>query len=361
VGGRRGPLALVVAEETAPVSPEPALFEEILAGWRRQQRARRLSGPLIGGRERVVRRFAAFTGCWPWQWTAAQAESWLASGRWAHSTARAYQGALSMFLDYAGDPRYGWMAECEQRAGAAPVQVFHEGNSPVHAAEYEGRPERRPLTRAELQEFFDAADDLAERAGCSRRKGQRAAFRDATLLKVVYGWGLRRREAAMLDVSDFTANPAAPELGSLGVCQVRYGKAMKGSPPRRRAVATVMPWAAEALGQYLEEVRPRYGRAGHPAVWLTERGGRISARQVDDRFAQPRGLAGLPDDLSVHCLRHSYVSHLIEDGTDPLFVRWQAGHSWASATATYTTVGHDARNRMLRAALARAYEGEDGR
>ncbi len=144
------------------------------------------------------------------------------------------------------------------------------------------------------------------------------------------------------------------------MCHVRYGKAMKGSPPRRRAVATVMPWAAEALEQYLEEVRPCYGAAGHPALWLTERGGRISPRQIDDRFAQLRGLAGLPDDLSVHCLRHSYVSHLIEDGADPLFVQWQAGHSWASTTATYTTVGQDARNRMLRAALARAYHGEGG-
>ena len=125
----------------------------------------------------------------------------------------------------------------------------------------------------------------------------------------------------MLDVTDFAVNPAAPELGGPGVCHVRYGKAMKGGPPRRRAVATVMPWAAEALAQYLEEVRPRYGTGGHPAVWLTERGGRISPRQIDDRFAQLRGLAGLPDDLSVHCLRHSYVSHLIEDGADPLFVQ----------------------------------------
>jgi len=356
-----GSAALVLVDGAAPVRPEPALFGAMLEGWRRQQAARRLTVPLIDGRERVVRRFAAFTGCWPWQWSPAQAESWLASGGWAHSTARSYQGALAMFLDYVCDPRYGWVAECEQRAGAAPVQVFHERNSPVHAAEYEGRAERRPLTRAELQVFFDAADDLVERAGCSRRKGQLAAFRDAALFKVVYGWGLRRREAAMLDVADFAANPAAPELGGLGVCHVRYGKALKGSPPRRRAVATVMPWAAEALGQYLEEVRPRYGQPGHPAVWLTERGGRISPRQIDDRFAQLRALAGLPGELSVHCLRHSYVSHLIEDGTDPLFVQWQAGHSWASTTATYTTVGQDARNRMLRAALARAYQGEEAR
>jgi hypothetical protein len=58
---------------------------------------------------------------------------------------------LSAFLEYACDPRYGWAAECEQRVGARPVQVCHEGNTAVHAAEYEGRPERRPLTRGELR------------------------------------------------------------------------------------------------------------------------------------------------------------------------------------------------------------------
>jgi integrase/recombinase XerC len=120
------------------------------------------------------------------------------------------------------------------------------------------------------------------------------------------------------------------------VCHVRYGKAMRGSPPRRRAVATVMPWAAEALGQYLDDVRPCHGVPSHPALWLTERGERISPRSVDERFAAWRKAAGLPRELSVHCLRHSYVSHLIEDGADPLFVQQQAGHSWASTTATYT-------------------------
>jgi len=53
--------------------------------------------------------------------------------------------------------------------------------------------------------------------------------------------------------------------------------------------------------------------------------------------------------------RHSYVSHLIEDGVDPLFVQQQVGHSWASTTAIYTTVGADAKNQMLRSALARAF------
>ena len=48
------------------------------------------------------------------------------------------------------------------------------------------------MTPAELQAFFDAADDHVERVAGSRRKGWLASFRDTTLFKVVYGWGLRR-------------------------------------------------------------------------------------------------------------------------------------------------------------------------
>ena len=89
----------MAADGAVPVSPGAALLEEMLAGWRRQQQARRLTARLIGERERVVRQFAEFTGCWPWQWSAAQAEGWVASGGWAHSTVRSYQGALALFLE----------------------------------------------------------------------------------------------------------------------------------------------------------------------------------------------------------------------------------------------------------------------
>lgn len=87
-------------------------------------------------------------------------------------------------------------------------------------------------------------------------------------------------------------------------------------------------------------------------------GGRGHPRSVDDRFALYRAAAGLPAELSVHCLRHSSVSHLIEDGVDPLFVQQQVGHSWASTTAIYTTVGAAAKNQMLRSALARAFHAD---
>ena len=266
-----------------------------------------------------------------------------------------------MFLDYLCDPRYGWANECEHRVGAVPVQICHEDNRAVHVADYEGSAGRRPFTRDELQALFDVADDAVSEAARSSRKGWLPAFRDATLLKVIYGWGLRRPEAAMLDVEDFSANPAAPELGRFGMLAVRYGKAMAGSPPRRRAVASVMPWAVEVIEQYVNEVRPWHGApARGPALWLTERGGRISTRRIESASANGDRRLSLLSELSVHCLRHSYASHLVEDGADPLFVQHQLGHSWASTTAVYTTVGADHTNKMLRAALDRAFRSEEG-
>ena len=275
-----GSAALSLVTSATPLRPESALFEAMLAGWARQQRSRRLGESIIGSRERTMRRFAEFTGGWPWDWSPAHLESWTASGGWAHSTVRSYQGAVAAFLDYVCDPRYGWIAECEQQLGARPVQICHENNTATHVADYEGRPARRALTRTELQALFDAADDRVEQVVAAGRKGWLAAFRDATLFKVCYAFGLRRREVAMLDVADFTANPAAPVLGGLGVCQVRHGKAMRGSPPRRRAVAAVMPWAVEALAQYLAEVRPRYAATAHPASPMVPEPSWRSARKT---------------------------------------------------------------------------------
>ena len=173
VGGRRtaGSAALALVEGVAPLRPEPALFDAMLAGWQRQQLSRRLGPSFVDGRERLVRRFQAFAGAWPWQWRAEQVEAWTVAGGWAHSTVRSYQGALAVFLAYVRDPRYGWVAECEQRFGARPVQVCHEWNTAAHVADYEGRPQRRPLTRAELQVFFDAADDRVGTVAASGRKG----------------------------------------------------------------------------------------------------------------------------------------------------------------------------------------------
>ncbi|MGH9261410.1 MAG: tyrosine-type recombinase/integrase, partial [Acidimicrobiales bacterium] len=111
----------------------------------------------------------------------------------------------------------------------------------------------------------------------------------------------------------------------------------------------VMPWAVEALTEYLAEVRPAYQPGARGAVWLTERGSRISVRHMNERFAAYRDRLGLAAELSPHCLRHAYVSHLVEDGVDPLFVQQQVGHSHAATTAVYTNPRelHQTREKVL--------------
>ena len=82
------------------------------------------------------------------------------------------------------------------------------------------------------------------------RKGWLTALRDTAALKTAYAFGLRRRELVMLDLADFGANPHAPEFGGYGVVYVRWGKASKGGPPKRRSVLTVFPWSVRVLGQW---------------------------------------------------------------------------------------------------------------
>jgi integrase/recombinase XerC len=333
-----GAAHLVLTDVVVPLHPEDAVFDAMLLGWRRQQRSRLLSPATVENRESIVKRFQSFTNAFPWQWSPSDVEDWssnLLSGTQplAHSTIRGYQNQLALFCSYVTDQRYGWIEQCEQRFGAHPAQVCTEWNVASHSAPYEGRPEVRALTRRELQDFFNYADDQVAHARARGRKGWLTAFRDATIFKVCYGWGLRRREAATLDVVDFGRNPSAPRFGEFGACYVRYGKALKGSPPRRRTVWTVWDWTVEVLREYLDEVRPEFGVGKRQLLWPTD--------------------LGLDSFLHPHCLRHSYITHMIEDGADPFFVQSQAGHAWGSTTALYTNVGSDYMNNALAGVLER--------
>jgi integrase len=91
----------------------------------------------------------------------------------------------------------------------------------------------RPFTREELQRFLDYADEQVERAVRVKRKGALAAYRDATLFKVVYAWGLRRTETSKLDVVDWGRNPA-PEFGRFDAARALR----QGVRGQRRAAAT---------------------------------------------------------------------------------------------------------------------------
>jgi integrase len=149
-----------------------------------------------------------------------------------------YQTELRLFSEYLCDGRYGWAVACEEAFGTHPVPICHEWNTIAHLNDYEGRPEARPFTREELQRFLDYADDQVERAVVAKRKGGLAAYRDATVFKVIYGWGLRRTETAKLDLADWGRNPAAPGVRPLRdvARALRQGGARAAAAAAQRAL-----------------------------------------------------------------------------------------------------------------------------
>lgn len=77
---------------------------------------------------------------------------------------------------------------------------------------------------------------------------------------------------------------------------------------------------------------------------------------MNEAFEGAREAAGLPKELDLHCLRHSYVTHLIEFDYPERFVQDQVGHEYASTTALYTGVSDEYRNRLLKRSLDRHAE-----
>jgi integrase/recombinase XerD len=96
-----------------------------------------------------------------------------------------------------------------------------------------------------------------------------------------------------------------------------------------------------------------------PALWPSERGSRLTIYALGRSFTALRLRAGLPKELKLHCLRHSYTTHLLEAGYDPLFVQQQLGHSYASTTSLYTSVSSDFKQRAVQQMIARRIRMDD--
>ena len=169
------------------------------------------------------------------------------------------------------------------------------------------------------------------------------------MFKVAYSYGLRFNELRHLQTVDFSRNPHAREFGRYGVVKVRYGKAKKGSPPKRRSVLTVFDWTPEVIADWLAHGQP-YMDDGID-LFPSERGSLVAEDTLLRRFRRYCNDLELSDGLDLHSLRRSYATHLIEDGWDAKFVQHQMGHEHASTTSLYTCVSSDFRIRTLRRVL----------
>ncbi|HLN87075.1 MAG TPA: tyrosine recombinase XerC [Candidatus Limnocylindrales bacterium] len=152
--------------------------------------------------------------------------------------------------------------------------------------------------------------------------------RDLAVLEVFYSTGIRVSELVGLNWADLDV-----ELGIIRVVG-------KGSKERIVPIGKV---ALGALEQYSLEQRKRWNLPckGESAVFLNNRGGRITTRSVARIVEKHLKLAGIQIKMGPHGLRHSFATHLLNSGADLRVIQELLGHASLSTTQRYTHLNLD--------------------
>ncbi len=204
------------------------------------------------------------------------------------------------------------------------------------------------LTRAQTSRMFDEieeetrqrvsgthADEVSPEAeGASgRRADAERATRDRAMVELFYSSGLRLSELHGLDRSDVDFEG--------GLVRVT------GKGARQRIVPLGSP-AAQALKAYLSVSASPTGCEddGRRPLFTTTTGRRLSRRQIQRVVGRILASVSGAGSLSTHGLRHSFATHLLDEGADLMAVKELLGHASLSTTRVYT---HTSRERLLEA------------
>ncbi|MFG1479695.1 tyrosine recombinase XerC [Xanthobacter sp. V4C-4] len=301
---------------------------------------------------------------------AAAADAWLArlahERRLSQKTLEAYARDLALVLrtltEHLGEqpalPALAALKPADVRAvlaarradGVAPrtlVRLLAAARSFARHLEREGQGKVGALTAVRAPKVpkslpkpvsVDAARALADpatRAGDTREPWILA--RDAAVIALLYGAGLRISEALGLTAGMVTA----------GTDQIT----VTGKGSKTRMVPLIAPVAA-AIAEY-KSLCPHV-LAPDRLLFRGTRGGPLSPRVVQLAVERMRGALGLPDSATPHALRHSFATHLLSRGGDLRAIQELLGHASLSTTQIYTEVDASALMAAYRAAHPRA-------
>jgi integrase/recombinase XerC len=163
--------------------------------------------------------------------------------------------------------------------------------------------------------------------------------RDAAVLALLYGSGLRISEALGLKRKDFSASCPNDVIRVTG----------KGNKTR---MVPVLAQVAELVVDYVA-LCPHDPSADGP-LFVGARGGPLSPRVVQLTMARLRGALGLPETATPHALRHSFATHLLARGGDLRAIQELLGHASLSTTQIYTAVDTDRLLQVYRSTHPRA-------
>jgi len=193
-----------------------------------------------------------------------------------------------------------------------------------------GRTLPRPLPVAAAKSVADA--ELA--AGDARAPW--IAARDAAVLALLYGSGLRISEALGLKRAAFAGGDAITVTG-------------KG---RKQRMVPVLPQVQKLVSDYIA-VCP-YDLPEDGPLFVGAKGGPLSARVIQLAMARLRGAFGLPETATPHALRHSFATHLLARGGDLRAIQELLGHASLATTQIYTEVDAERLIQAYRSAHPRA-------
>ncbi len=154
------------------------------------------------------------------------------------------------------------------------------------------------------------------------KKDKELGFRDYTLFELIYSSGMRISEAIGLDINSFNENESTIRV---------IGKRGK------ERVVFIGEEAHDALVYYLENVRIKLiskKNKRESALFLNRRGERMTRQAAHLRFHRVSEALGL--DATIHTLRHSFASHMLQGGADIRSVQEMLGHSDIKTTQIYT-------------------------
>jgi integrase/recombinase XerC len=226
---------------------------------------------------------------------------------------------------------YRWWGQ-RGEVGHNPLDGLHAPKAP------------KPLPKALS---VDQAVALADQGGRPRAGHDNEVLRarDHAVVELLYGCGLRVGELVALDAI------ASPQ-SSGWIDRADRSAHVLGKGGKRRSVP-VGGAAAAALERWLP-MRAALARGDEPALFVSQRGARLSASQVRARLAQLARAAGLPTHVHPHMLRHSFASHLLQSSGDLRAVQELLGHANITTTQIYTKLDHQHLARVYDAAHPRA-------
>lgn len=194
------------------------------------------------------------------------------------------------------------------------------GNQPIITVRLKVIPDFRTaptiLTQAEIKSIYEVTDH------------SKLGYKDRAMLAVYYGCGLRAKEGLLLQVKDLDFRSGLLQVGSK----------TKTRTPR---YVPMGPAVMEDLKDYLNSAREMILKVKSDTVLVHSRGRHKEATGFNDRLKKLLELAGIAKQVSLHGLRHSIATHLLENGMELEQIRQFLGHSSLQATQRYTHILYD--------------------